>query len=471
MPSGHKVRTSPKKKANKSNNRHHHHKKNKKKLTAQELLEAADQAMHVQDPVQALNLYTAAAAAAADKTSDLQLQLEILEKRASVKVSLSDQDGARQDYQECVNRIMIPDDDDDDKNNNNTSDSTIIVDLLERKAGLFLYMGQLSEGEDALSNYRNGIALLERALQARSKQAKEDDNNDNDDEPMQTTPTAIDDNSDDDDDNNNMVDEKHHPQPKSKTSRALLQETRHQLAAAYCTAAELYLTDLCFEENAEQDCEWYIQQALKLTDDDDDDGVGEPIIDALQAAASLRLSQNKGMEAVTYILRAFAQMQGGCEALASLVGMREANKPGEAMELAETEAVQQLPGFEFRCQTAKLFLECAAILKEQDDKDPRRTQCLQAAVDVLGSLMAENDEVVEIWSLAGDAFAALNPENPEVQSHYWERALEMLQGVKNSLEEQLREVTDEDEEEELNQELEEVLCQIDGTETKLKETL
>ena len=410
-----------------------------KSQTAAALVQAADQAVHVQDPVQALKLYTAAAAKAAD--SRPEELVDILEKRATVKVSLADQEGAAADYRECAELLTIPPPSDDDNECSYVAAGRLrIVNLLERKAGLFLYMGQLSAGEDALSGYRDGIELLERALNLRLAAVSDDSI-----KGVQGESPA----------NNSKVEQT------SVDSSTALQETRQKLAAAYCTAAELYLTDLCFEENAEQECDSYIQQALKLTD-----SLGEPIVDALQTTASLRLSQNRGMEAVDFILRAYNQnMREGCQALAALVGMRESTQPHQATELLETSAVQNLPGFEFRCQSAKLLLECAAILKENDD-DEREAQCLRASVDVLGSLMGENDEVIEIWSLAGDAFAALNPSAPEVASHYWERALEMLNGVRKSLGHELEEATDE-EEDEMNQELEEVVCQIDAIKRKL----
>ena len=388
MPSHQKKRSSPKKLAKQQ--------QPKMTYTAQQLAEAADQAMHMQDPTQALNLYTAAVVQATEQA----LQVDILEKRAAVKVSLADQDGALEDYKAALH--LLPPQPTD-------------VNDLERKAGLFMYMGQLSQGEEALIVYRQALELLEKALPLR-----QDD-------------------------------------PKA------LAETRQQLATACCTTAELFLTDLCFEENAEQDCESYIQQALKLLDSD-----GEPIVDALQTCASLKLSQNKGLEATDYILRAFAKIRVGCESLAALVEMRESENPDEATELLETEAVQKLPGFEFRCQTAKLLMECASVQEtsDADDHTERRTQCLRAAVDVLGSLMAENDEVVEVWALAGDAFNFLEPSAPNA-AHYWERAVEMLTSVKGSLEEQRDETEDDEEEDELNQELEEVLGQLESLQEKL----
>ena len=405
MPSHRKTRTSPKKLPKQS-----------KPMTysAKQLFEAAEQAVHVQDPTQALTLFTAAISKA-----EGSFRVDILEKRAAVKVSLADQEGASEDYQAALDLVHIPE------------GGPQLASALERKAGLYMYKGQLSQGEDALSVYRQAMGLLERSLKLREEENGGQDA---------------------------MQEEK---------STNTLQETRQQMATACCTAAELYLTDLCYEENAEQECESYIQQALKILDND-----GEPIVDALQTCASLKLSQNKGMEAVDFILRAFEKIRVGCEALASLVGMRDSANPDEATELLETEAVQKLPGFEFRCQTAKLLLECAAVLKkEQDGKelDVRQQQCVRAAIDTLGSLMAENDEVVEIWSLAGEASMATDPPSSKAAKHYWERSVEMLSSVKDSIEEQLQEVEDDDEEEELNQELEEVMCQLDSVQVKLKD--
>jgi tetratricopeptide (TPR) repeat protein len=305
------------------------------------------------------------------------------------------------------------------------------LDDLERKAGLHLYIGQLSEGKDGLGVYRQGIEYLQQALARREQAVSSDEMHEEEEGPA-----------------------------------LALEETRKQLAQAYCTVAELYLTDLCFEDNAERECESYISQALKLTDPKSD----EPIVDALQTVTSLRLSQKRGMEAVDYILRAHEKMKAGCEALASLVGLREVPNPDQACELLELDSVQSLPPFEFRCQTAKLLLECNGILKEEmAGEDPRANMCIGAAVDVLGSLLAENDEVIEIWFLTGEAYAAMNPPNHELASHYWQRSKEMLTSTLQSLEQGVAEADDEDEEEELQLQLDEVTCQLEDVDTKLDE--
>lgn len=222
---------------------------------------------------------------------------------------------------------------------------------------------------------------------------------------------------------------------------------RIQLCGAYCSVAELYLTDLCFEANAEHECESSLKAALEL-----DEPTSSP--DAVQAMANLRLSQNRGIEAVSYILEAYSRVKLGCEALADLVGLgidnemegeldTDDNAKSSAMELKgeALDAANALPGFEFRCQMAKLLLECAFILQDDDssssidndDHKERKTQCVESAIQVLGSLLAENDEVIEIWFLLGCAFSATDPKNNESSKYYFETALEMLEKLKKTL--------------------------------------
>jgi hypothetical protein len=70
---------------------------------------------------------------------------------------------------------------------------------------------------------------------------------------------------------------------------------------------------------AETKCESVLQKDLQIKDESD----GQPIIDALQTMASLRLPQQgkRRQEAVSYILQAYAKIKVGSEALASLVGL------------------------------------------------------------------------------------------------------------------------------------------------------
>lgn len=248
-----------------------------------------------------------------------------------------------------------------------------------------------------------------------------------------------------------------------------------QLCGAYCSVAELYLTDLCYEENAESQCEFYVTEALKLIDPSD----GQPLVDALQAAASLRLSQQRGEEAARFMLQAYRRMETGCKALAELVGLGVSSKDDDdkesAVELVEVDAANNLPGYEFRCQTAKILLECAAALKPCTDqanrkRDERDGQCVEAAIQVLGSLLAENDEVIEIWYLTGCAFAAMDPPNAELAAFYWQRAMEMLNKVKDGLDQEALEADgDAEEAERVQCDTQEVSRQINEITLKLQQ--
>jgi hypothetical protein len=416
--------------------------------TIDDWIDAGEVAFLQQDATRAIALFTAALdrinstkgddSLKSEDPSRLSLQqIQVLEKRAGAKLSLGDQDGARADYLKALSVV------------GNASSP----EMIERKAGLFLYVGQLSEGADALENYQSGIDGLQSALSLLSdatdaKMNRSSDRDDTDRDPV-----------------------------------IQLREVRQQLASAYCSVAELYMTDLCFEECAEQQCEESITKALNLCSSTDDTATLPALVDAWQAMSNLRLSQKRGVEAVDYILKVYDSMRVGCRSLAKLVGLKELHDEGDldsetsppdetqASELENLEEVQRLPGYEFRCQTAKLLLECSSVLREAADttSDPGRyNECAQAAIDVLGSLLAENDEVVEIWLLVGEAFMAMGSPNSEMAEQYWMRSKEMLAAIHESLEQQLADANDEEEEDDLQRQLDEVVCQLEDVTTKLE---
>lgn len=333
----------------------------------------------------------------------------VLAKLAECKVSVGDQDGARDDFERAI-ALSPPG---------------------PFRAGLYLYVGQLSLEDDALEAHQKGISELEDYI------AHFQDHHGTATTDLNTTTTATD--------------------PSEAT--ITLVDLHHQLVRAHCALAELYLTDLCFEENAEQACELHVQKAMQLCD--------PPLVDALQVMTSLRLSQKK--EATSYILQAYQGMKTGCEALAALVGLGEETLDDDgatatgaaaaaAIELTEIDAANDLPGYEFRCQTAKLLLECAAASTESTTNH----ECVQAAIQVLGSLLAENDEVVEIWYLLGCAFDLM--QSPNLAQHYWQQALQMLLKVQ----EQLKQEDEDDDDDDILQQLNECECQIHEIQSKLE---
>jgi hypothetical protein len=349
--------------------------------------------------------------------------IQVLEKMGESKVSVGDQDGAKQDFQEAIQLL--------------DQESTKNMSYHETRASLLFYFGQLCVEQEALEAYKNGVTSLESCLGLASEdsavQMEEDD-------------TA---------------------------NQKLLPDLRRKLSGAYCSMAELYLSDLCYEDNAENECELCLEKALQIKDID-----GEPLVDALQTMASLRLSQeSRRAEAVPYILRTYDKMKVGSEALASLVGLGEQETDTEgldeqALELKEVDAADNLPEFEFRCETAKLLLECAALLKaSKQASEPvqqEEERCVSAAISVLGSLLAQNDEVVEIWFLAGCAFAAKSPPMADSVRFYLQRTMEMLVDIKKALQQEA-EYADDLEKQDIQEQLEENQTQVHDVQAKLDE--
>lgn len=451
-------------------------KKAKKKApqaSVEDLLTAASAAMESLDVERAYQSYYKAASLLqrekqitnADKRQEVRVLIHVLEKMGECQVSIGDQDLAKEHFLQCL-RLL----EEDEK-----IDSARTTSYYETHSSLCFYIGQLSLEKEALEAYQKGIRSLEECMQR-----VEDENSATASKPETTVAMQ-----DDAEDvvNNNDGSSMRTDANSSTTSLQFQKLLKQKLSGAYCNLAELYLTDLCEEEKAETDCEQYLEKALQLKDDD-----GEPLVDALQTMASLRLSQTeRQLEAVPFVLRAYEKQRVGSEALATLVGLNVDKKKRDggnaddkvqeevqAQELLEVEAANDLPEFEFRCQTAKLLLECAGLLKESsnstmDDSSNHSDQedeCITAAISVLGSLLAQNDEVIEIWYLTGCAFAAKKPALTDTAKFYLERAKEMLADIQKALKEEDYYV-DDSERPELDEQLEMNATQLNDVQSKL----
>lgn len=384
-----------------------------KTVDVNQVIADGDAAMEALEMDRALSLYSAASAIL---KGHVQLQVpeanplllaRVLLKLGEVKITLEDSDGARQDFEFATSLLQ----DDNDS-----------LETHEIRAGLCLYLGQLSSEKEALEAFRKGIEELKACIRLRETA---------DEDSMDTADDA-------------------------KSRQESLQDTRRQLSNAYCTVAELFLTDLCFEDNAEQECEVAVVEAVKIQEN------GEPLVDSLQTMASLRLSQGRGQEAAKYMLQVYSQVKSGCEALSALVGLKKNDTEDEqqAVELTDVDAANNLPDFDFRCQTAKLLMECAVAIKSDscNTSSEQVVECSDAAIQVLASLLAENDEVIEVWYLMGCAFAASSPPDTDMAAQYWGRALELLTRVKGHMEL----ISDEEG-------LQEITVQIDEVHKRLKE--
>jgi len=399
-------------------------------FSVDDLTEAAAVAFANQEVDTALALYTSALDAQfkilenADVTKRgpmIEQRIILLEKRAETKTTLGDPDGAREDYQQALEL--------------HKSTETLQSDpsWYERSASLHLYIGQTSTGREAIAAYEQALSILESCM-AQCVQFSE---------------------------------------------KTAVTDVTQQLSAVCCNAAEVYLTDLCEEPDAEDQCEKWVQKALsyKIPSSESLDKK-QPTADALQLLANLRISQCRSSEALPAILEAYRQIEVPCRSLARLVDISPPDDNDVAMEdrakeLSHVDAVQSLPGFEFRCQMVKIMLEAAAVSEKADISE--RNACQHAAIFVLGSLMAENDEVIEVWALLGDAFAAIASNEEAVA--YYQSAFDMLNQLKQSIEDDMQtsnSMEDDDDdadqrEDEMQQQLDDVMCQLDDVRRKMAE--
>lgn len=184
-------------------------------------------------------------------------------------------------------------------------------------AAKYMFMGQLCEGLEATQYYGKGIELMQ--AQLKSVQA----------------------------------------QKPSKAKREQLLMLKQQISAAYCSIAEVFLTDACFEDQAEEECERALAAAISADPDNP-----EP----LQTLASVRMSQKRPTEALEIMNKSYAKWR-------------------------DVEHDFQ-PSMEFRHNAAKLFLEM-----EQHE----------TAAEIWEIMIEEDDTVAEVYYFLGLAYKKSSP--------------------------------------------------------------
>ncbi|GAA5827045.1 hypothetical protein JCM11251_002220 [Rhodosporidiobolus azoricus] len=145
-------------------------------------------------------------------------------------------------------------------------------------------------------------------------------------------------------------------------------EIRRSASRALVGMTELYLTDLCFEPDAEQNCEKYLAQAAEIDPSDPE---------VYQTLASVRLSQQRPEDAKTALTQ-------GWEIWRNMDNDSPLYPPASA-----------------RLTCAKLFLELSAHVP---------------ALEILNRLENEDDEDSEVWYLSGWAWWLLGEERDGKES-------------------------------------------------------
>ncbi|KAI2487629.1 Sterol-sensing multi-domain protein [Pyrenophora tritici-repentis] len=219
--------------------------------------------------------------------------LPALNLLGEINVELGDPDSAREAFQAAV--VIDPE---------GTNDG----------AEKFLWLAQLNEegGAESVRWFEKGIAVLKREIsELEGKLVKKDD------------------------------------------VTELLEEKRQKIANSLCGIAEVYMTDLSWEEDAEARCNAAVTEALLFAPENP-----EP----LQTLASIRISQLKPEEAKSALLRSMELWK----------------------DLDPDDA--KVPDYSTRISLSRLLMEA-----EMEDE----------AIEVLERLVGENDGSVEAWYLGG----------------------------------------------------------------------
>eukprot|EP01122_Echinamoeba_exundans_P000655 TRINITY_DN1057_c0_g1_i4.p1 TRINITY_DN1057_c0_g1~~TRINITY_DN1057_c0_g1_i4.p1 ORF type:complete len:266 (+),score=78.00 TRINITY_DN1057_c0_g1_i4:439-1236(+) len=164
---------------------------------------------------------------------------------------------------------------------------------------------------------------------------------------------------------------------KANRGAAKLMGVKQKLIAGLCSIAELYMTDLCEQDDAEQQCDKVLNEALKLDKNN---------YEALQLLASFRISQQNNPAAV--------------EALRASYNLWKDLEPTD----------DKMPSYEFRVATSKLLLEL---------------QEWEWAQELLQTMLEEEDSIAEVWYLL--SFAYVNGGAPHEALETGEMARRLLE--------------------------------------------
>lgn len=171
--------------------------------------------------------------------------------------------------------------------------------------------------------------------------------------------------------------------------------TTKDISTAFCSIAEIYLTDLCMEEGAGDKCKEAIEKALEYSPNSPE---------ALQLMASYLFSMDQPQEGKEYLLKSLASWLPSMQ-------KKEEQEDG-ASQLETSEAV--FPLYESRITTAKLLIEAEEY---------------ELAAEILEGLLEEDDEVIQVWYLLGWV-CYLQAKEPEEEEAFKDSARMYLRKAK-----------------------------------------
>ncbi|GFR79364.1 TPR repeat-containing protein YDR161W [Elysia marginata] len=173
--------------------------------------------------------------------------------------------------------------------------------------------------------------------------------------------------------------------------------TDRDISSAYCAIAELYLTDLCFDEVAEEKCKDFVEKAIVADSEN---------AEAFQLKANFLMSKDEKEEARECIKKSVGMW------LPKLQAVDTGNVADEDFDPVE---VCPIP-FTTRVQCGKILTELGEY---------------EIATDVLETLLDEDDEVPDVWYLLGWANYLQGSEYYSNSRHYLEKGKEVYLKVKH----------------------------------------
>merc|ERR1711931_48594 len=321
-------------------------KRDKPPVTVQECLDKAKNALDAYNTDEAYRLCTSALQLEPDNVSALETMGTILCERRSLK-------SAKEHFERAV--TLCP----------------------EKGYAKYMSLAQLVEGEDSVKHFKKGLELME------SQKDKIIKGEDEEEEEVQGAGALP-----------------------STSPMAKLEELQSDISRGHISVAEIYLTDLCEAEDAATVCKHHLDKAIEtrpnsaeahqllaswcismMDDDDEAEEKFEEAKKAIKTAVGLWLPQYQ---------KATAENDDDDDddssrtTAAALFG-----GPSTSSAAAVADPVQPCPlTTEERINTAKILIELFMMKADED-------QLADLAVEVLDTVLDEDDENIFVWYLLG----------------------------------------------------------------------
>jgi tetratricopeptide (TPR) repeat protein len=173
------------------------------------------------------------------------------------------------------------------------------------------------------------------------------------------------------------------PQPPTISSSTLIipPMIEQQLCHAFCALSELYMTDSCYDDNAESECERFLDAALTHNPHS---------AEAYYIKASMRVSQQRNADALTELRKSYGLWKAKAD---KQMQVAQSDAPDEHDHTHEhgpecnhggedDEAAFLIPAYPIRHGIAKLFVELGEY---------------KEALPILEGLVMAQDEVPSVW--------------------------------------------------------------------------